>query len=238
MNLLISRHDKIGDFILTLPMIKLAKERIVGATVVVLVSKVNAELSKNLDFIDEVIVYEDDVFSLAKKIKEAKIDVSISAFTDTKVALALFLAGVKKRIAPATKFAQIFSNIRVKQRRSRVEKREFEYNLELLKAVDERVDLTFERPLLKFNEDEKREIFEKFKDEIGLKGEAKIVAFHAGSGGSSDGNLSVNEYVNLAKSIVHVHRVKVVFIFGPDDETVFEEVKKLVDFEEIGRAHV
>ena len=53
---------------------------------------------------------------------------SISAFTDKKVALALFLAGVKKRIAPATKFAQIFSNIRVKQRRSRVEKREIEYN--------------------------------------------------------------------------------------------------------------
>lgn len=47
MNLLITRHDKIGDYVLTLPMIKIAKQQLVDTKIIVLVSKVNYEFSKN-----------------------------------------------------------------------------------------------------------------------------------------------------------------------------------------------
>ncbi|MGP1580544.1 MAG: glycosyltransferase family 9 protein [Wolinella sp.] len=67
MRLLITRHDKIGDFVLTLPMIKLAKEQIKEVKIIVLVSKVNFEFAKSIDFIDEVILYEKNPLLLAKK---------------------------------------------------------------------------------------------------------------------------------------------------------------------------
>ena len=119
-NLLITRHDKIGDFALTLPTYQAAHKQLKNVKVIALVSKVNYEFAKQIDFIDNVILYEDDLFALIKSIKSKNIDVSISAFTDTKLAFALFLSGVKIRYAPATKIAQIFSNHRIVQRRSQV----------------------------------------------------------------------------------------------------------------------
>ncbi len=143
MNILITRHDKIGDFVLTLPTYQVAKNQIPNSKIIALVSKVNFELASSMGFIDDVILYDEDLFTLVKRIKEKNIDVSISAFTDTKLAFALLLAGVKKRYAPATKIAQIFSNKRVKQRRSQVKMTEAEYNLDLLKAFYPSIDLKY-----------------------------------------------------------------------------------------------
>jgi len=205
MNILITRHDKIGDFCTSLPMFKVLKEQ-TNHKLFALVSPINKELAKEFDFIDEVIVFEKDVFRLAKKIKKAKIDISISAYIDTTLGLALFLSKVKTRIAPATKLAQIFFNKRVVQRRSEVKMAEFEYNLELLKAYDKNLKLEFQRPLVDF----------------GLKRE-NIVAFHPGFGGSSDGNLSFKDYLKLADSIKD--KTKVIFTFGPDDREAYEYFK-------------
>jgi len=164
-NILITRHDKIGDFVLTLPTYQVAKNQIPNSKIIALVSKVNYELASSMDFIDDVILYDEDLFTLVKRIREKDIDVSISAFTDTKLAFALLLAGVRKRYAPATKIAQIFSNNRVKQRRSQVKMTEAEYNLDLLKAFYSDLDLKYDKPLLKFSKNDIENILLKFKIE-------------------------------------------------------------------------
>ncbi len=233
MNLLITRHDKIGDFVLTLPTYQVAKKQIPNSRIIALVSKVNYELASSMGFIDDVILYDEDLFTLVKRIKEKNIDVSISAFTDTKLAFALLLAGVKKRYAPATKLAQIFSNNRVKQRRSLVKMTEAEYNLDLLKAFYPSIELKYDKPLLKFSKDEIETILLKFKKETDLESDYKYIAFHPGFGGSSDGNLTVDDYIKLAKSISRIKKVKVVFTFGPDDKETKEYIEKNLDFDAV-----
>ena len=233
MNLLITRHDKIGDFITSLPTFYAAKKNFPEAKIIALVSKINYELAQSMPFIDEVIEYEDDVCALRTKFIEAKIDVSISCFTDTKLALALLLAGVKKRIAPATKLAQVFSNVRIKQRRSQVKMREFEYNLELLKALDGSINTSFEKPLLSFDEASTQTVLKNFEKENNLNHSYKFVAFHAGFGGSSDGNFSLDDYINLARTASQVKNVKVVFTFGPDDGATKEYIQNNIDFDVI-----
>lgn len=233
MNLLITRHDKIGDFVLTLPTYQVAKKQVPNAKIIALVSKVNYELASSMNFIDDVILYDEDLFTLVKRIKEKNIDVSISAFTDTKLAFALFLAGVKKRYAPATKFAQIFSNNRVKQRRSLVKMTEAEYNLDLLKVFYPSIELKYDKPLLKFSKDEIETILLKFKKETNLINDYIYIAFHPGFGGSSDGNLTVDDYIKLAKSISSIEKVKVVFTFGPDDKETKEYIEKNIDFDAV-----
>jgi len=210
-NILITRHDKIGDFCTTLPMIKVLKKE-TNHKIFVLVSKVNYEFAKNFDFIDEVVLYEDKPIKLAKKLKDLNIDISISAFIDTKLALGLFLSGIKTRIAPATKIAQIFFNKKVIQRRSEVKMSEWEYNLELLKAFDSSLNLTYTPPILNLNN--KRQ---------------NLVVFHPGFGGSSDGNLKVEDYLTLANSIKD--KTKVIFTFGPDDKETKEYIVKNSNFE-------
>jgi ADP-heptose:LPS heptosyltransferase len=232
MNLLISRHDKIGDFCVTLPVFKIAHEKLENTKIIALVSKVNYAFAQQIPFIDDVILYEDNVFTLAKKIREKNIDVSISCFTDTKLALALLFAGVKERFAPATKIAQIFSNRRVKQRRSEVKMTEAQYNLQLLNAY-RTVGYEYQRPLFTFSIEEKQKILQDFKTRCNIKKDSKLVAFHAGFGGSSDGNLTLDDYINLARTASKQENTQVVFTFGPDDIKTKEYIQNHLDFNAI-----
>ena len=205
MKILVTRHDKIGDFVTMLPVCKVLKEQ-TDHKIYMLVSKVNVPLAKELDFIDGVIEYSSNKKELIKQIKSHNFDVSISGFIDSDLGYILWRSKIKKRIAPATKLAQIFFNKRLKQRRSQVKKREFEYNLELLKLLDGSLDLNFSKPLYPLNY--KREDF---------------IIFHPGFGGSSDGNLSLDEYLYLAKKASKF--TKVVFTFGPDDTKSKEYIR-------------
>ena len=218
MNILITRHDKIGDFITMLPVCKVLKEQ-TDHKIVMLVAKVNVALAKELNFIDDVIEYTDDSKALTETIKAHNFDVSISGYIDTTLGKVLFKSRIPKRIAPATKIAQIFFNKRVKQRRSEVKIREFEYNLELLKAFDKGLILDFERPLLNNSN---------MHSQAGAWERENFIIFHAGFGGSSDGNLSLDDYLKLAKTAsTHTH---VVFSFGPDDGESKAYIKKHLDF--------
>ncbi len=213
MNILITRHDKIGDFCVTLPLFKAIKEQYPNTKVTALVSKVNFEFAKNIEFIDDVILYDkNDLEKTLQTIKDKKFDASISAYIDTALGKMLFKSGIKTRVAPATKIAQIFFNKRVTQRRSRVEKTEWQYNLDLAKKIFPDIKLDFTRPLLKFEE----------------KKESRVI-FHPGFGGSSDGNLSLDDYLNLARSISQ-SSFEVVFSFGPDDGVSKEYIEKNLDF--------
>lgn len=217
MNLLITRHDKIGDFVVTLPLFKAIKEQYPSTKLTALVSKVNFDFAQNIEFIDDVILFDKNNLSRIKQeIKSKKFDASISAYIDTAVGKLLFGSGIKKRIAPATKIAQLFFNQRVKQRRSQVKKREWEYNLDLGKAIFPDIKLEFSKPLLTVH-------YLPFTKE-------KKVIFHPGFGGSSDGNLTLDDYINLARSIKN-SEYEIVFSFGPDDETSKEYIQYHLDFE-------
>jgi ADP-heptose:LPS heptosyltransferase len=180
--------------------------------IVFLVAKVNVALAQSFDFIDEVIEYTDDSFTLLKRLNSIKADVSISGYIDNHLGLCLFLAKIPIRIAPATKLAQIFFNKTIKQRRSRVEKTEWRYNLDLVKEFDDSLKLGFQKPLLKTNMQKE-----------------DFIILHCGFGGSSDGNLKLDDYIKLAKKASS--KTNVVFSFGPDDDISKEYIKNNLDFE-------
>ncbi|OHE03400.1 MAG: heptosyltransferase [Sulfurimonas sp. RIFOXYD12_FULL_33_39] len=223
MNILVVRNDKLGDFITALPAVYVLKQHNPNNRVVVCVAPLNRALAEACDFIDEVIVDNGGtVFELAKKLQNAKIDVSITLFSNTRVALAQFLAGIPKRIAPATKIAQIFYNKRVVQRRSKVEMAEFEYNLELTRALFNDISLEYKKPLLAFSDAKK--IYEVFclNNDI----EKEVVAFHVGFGGSSDANWNLDEYEILIREVIKQDKYQVVLTFGPDEKELYEEMQK------------
>lgn len=214
MNLLITRHDKIGDFVVTLPLFKAIKEQYPNTKLTALVSRINFEFAKEISFIDDVILYDkNDLNKTLQEIKSKKFDASISCFIDTSLAILLFKSGIKIRVAPATKIAQIFFNRRIIQRRSRCEKTEWRYNLDLAKSIFPDIKLDFKRPLLDFN----------------IKKDNRII-FHVGSGGTSDGNLNLDDYLNLARS-VKSSKFEIVFSFGPDDQKQKDYVLEHINFE-------
>lgn len=223
MNILVVRNDKLGDFITALPTFYVLKHHNPSNRIIALVAPLNRKLAQSCDFIDEVIVDEGkDILELAFEIKKANIDASITLFSNTRVALAQWIARIPIRIAPATKIAQIFYNRRIKQRRSRVEMAEFEYNLQLTKALFGDISLDFPKPLLHFAD----ENFQKFSTKYGIT--KPVVAFHPGFGGSSDANWTLSEYMQLVSIAVENEAIDVVMTFGPDEEKLYDGAKSLL----------
>jgi ADP-heptose:LPS heptosyltransferase len=226
MNILVVRNDKLGDFITALPSFYVLKHHNPSNRIIALVAPLNQKLAESCDFIDEVIVdSSEDILALAFKIKEARIDASITLFSNTRVALAQWIARIPIRIAPATKIAQIFYNRRIKQRRSELKMAEFEYNLELTKALFPDITLDFPKPLLQFQGAD--EVYSAFCSEYGVN--KPIIAFHPGFGGSSDANWTLKEYVELVRLAEADKRVDVVMTFGPDEEKLYNEAKLLLE---------
>jgi ADP-heptose:LPS heptosyltransferase len=128
----------------------------------------------------------------------------------------LWRSRISRRIAPATKLAQFLFSDRIKQRRSQVEKSEFVYNLELGKALFPGLKMEYDQPLLDFR--------------CQTPSQKRIIAFHPGFGGSSDGNLRLEDYLRLARRAAANPSFDVVFTFGPDDRELREQVDGLLDF--------
>ena len=226
-NILVTRHDKIGDFIVSLPIFKCLKDARPNDKVIALVSKINVPLAEKVPYIDSVIEYRrDDMGYTLSEIKKANCNISISAFIDDRLGFLLWRAGIPKRLAPATKVAQIWFNKRVKQRRSEVKKTEIEYNLDLLKAFDSSISVNYSRPLLNFDKNDVDHSFNAFCEDNDIDSSLPIIGFHPGSGGSTDGNLSVDDYINLATSALKYSKCNIVFTFGPDDIELYSIVKE------------
>ncbi|MDY0123304.1 glycosyltransferase family 9 protein [Sulfurimonas sp.] len=222
MNILVVRTDKLGDFITALPAMYVLKQHDPKNRIIACVAPLNKTLAQSCNFIDEVIVDDSgSLFELVSKLKKAKIDASITLFSNTRVAIAQFLARITHRIAPATKIAQIFYTKRVVQRRSEVKMAEFEYNLELTKALFSDINLEYKKPLLEF-EDAKK-IYDVFC--INNDIDREVVAFHVGFGGSSDANFTLDEYEILIREVVKEGKYQVVLTFGPDEKELYEEMQ-------------
>lgn len=214
-SILITRHDKIGDFVLSLPLCKAIKAHSPSTRVTVLVAPVNAAFAQSIPFIDQVVVWESDPKKTLAALKPLAISTSISCYIDSQLGWVLWQAGIKRRIAPATKFAQMLFNERIKQRRSRVEKTEWAYNLDLGRAVFPDLSLKLTPPVLPLPPN---------------LSNVTRVAFHPGFGGSSDGNLSLDDYLVLARRASQLPDVEVIFTFGPNDQASHAWITEHLDF--------
>ena len=218
MNILIVRNDKLGDFITALPAIYVLKKYNPENKIIVFIAPLNKELALACGFIDEVITDTGlGMWELAKVFRHVEIDVSITLFSNTRVALSQFLAKIPKTIAPATKIAQIFYTHRVKQRRSEVKMAEFEYNLELTKKLFPDISLEYPKPLLELKSTS--------------KSHENAICFHVGFGGSSDANWTLDEYEILIRQALKNN--KIVLTFGPDEKHLMQNMQDRFKNEEI-----
>jgi ADP-heptose:LPS heptosyltransferase len=110
-----------------------------------------------------------------------------------------------------------------------VEKPEWAYNLDLGRSLFPNLPQAFRRPLLI----PPRTVLDGTVVAGVLRAcdSKRIVVFHPGFGGSSDGNLPLADYIRLARIASEIPGVHVVFTFGPDDLVAYEQVRIGLDFE-------
>lgn len=208
--ILVVRNDKLGDFMLAWPALACLKRADPGNRISVLVPAYTAPLAHACPWIDEVLLDPDAKHDrLARRdllatLREERFDALLTLYSTPRVGWLGWRAGISLRLAPATKWAQVFYNHRIVQRRSHSRKPEYLYNLELAEALLARLGQVPPRPLAPpywplpaSARDEQRR---RLAEELTLDPTRPWVFMHAGSGGSAV-NLSPTQYASLAATI-------------------------------------
>ena len=229
MRILVVRNDKIGDFMLAWPVFALLKHHWPEAQLSALVPPYTAELASLCPWIDEVVIDEGEGgLALGHKLRAHNFDAMLTLFSTSRVAVAGMLARIPYRLAPATKVAQLFYNHRLVQRRSRSEKPEYAYNLDLAY----RLLSDFDKIALKVTADERQQDYlpaeiprPLFRVQVERKGgsDKLNIVIHPGSGGSAN-NLTTEQYIKLAGHIESVQALQFTITAGPGEEQAANEI--------------
>jgi len=200
--IIISRTDKIGDLVLSIPSFFMVKKMYPNAEITILVRKYNYEIVKNLPYIDRVVKIDDyRRVELIEKIKYFKADVFIALYNDEFVMQLAKASKASVKIGPLSKIKSFFIyNKGVLQKRSKSIKNEAEYNLDLIKKLDsKKFDDLFELKTEICYEEKHRKAVEIFIEEENIK--SPILVINPFMGGSAK-NISDEEYIELIKVVL------------------------------------
>jgi lipopolysaccharide heptosyltransferase II len=216
--ILIVRTDRIGDVILTLPMISALHSSFPSASLAILLRSYTEDLAEGQEGLSSVITEDvqekkKSFFSLLAELRTERFDAVVVAYPRFRIALLLRLAGIPLRVGTAFRWYSFLFNRKVYEHRKTVEKHEAEYNLSLLKELGCGIPEKAEAHLAITKKDKEKAA--SIRAELGLKDSDRIVLLHPGSGGSAR-NWKPENFASLAREIAR-KRFRV-FITGTEAE--------------------
>lgn len=221
--ILVVRNDKLGDFMLAWPALALLKAHLPKDEIHVLVPEYTREIAGLCPSVDRVIVdpgSQGSAAVLRTVFREQHYHMLVTLFSTTRVGLGAWLARIPIRVAPATKFAQIFYNRRLVQRRSRSLKPEHEYNSELARFALEQLGLRAKTltapPYLGFEPKDIQALRRAFVIANKIPDRHGLIFVHPGSGGSAPG-LSLDQYRQLIHGLSSDRGICIVLSAGPGE---------------------
>jgi len=244
--ILIIRNDKLGDFCLSLPTFALLKHCLPSVELHALVPGYTQPIAEACPHIDKVIIDPGSqadkhaMSELKSTLQAENYPVALTLFSTTRIGLLLSRAKIPTRIAPATKIAQIFYNHRIRQRRSQSLKPEYEYNLDLAKALLRLVQINCDfsplSPYLIYPELEIAQLRDAFVEQYNIT-DKRLIFIHPGSGGSAN-NLDLNQFSDLALALSNNDQYYIVISAGPGEYDIAHEVAAKLNRAKLNQAQV
>lgn len=231
--ILVTRTDKLGDFMLVWPALALLRAALPAARIDVLVGPGGDKISQLCRYVDDVLIDRGQpIRELANEIKSNKYDAALSFFVSRRVAAALWFGRVPFRLAPATKIYQVLFQGRQVQRRSKSLMPEYEYNLDLVRALLLHYGIIIPQvpgaPYLKFSRRCLSQRLKEVENYYGLTSRSKLIIIHPGSGGSAR-NITPKGYAALANKIAEWSECFFLITAGPGEETVALDVSDAIE---------
>ncbi|MFH1622459.1 MAG: glycosyltransferase family 9 protein [Candidatus Omnitrophota bacterium] len=211
---LISRTDRLGDVLLSTPVIKNLRKNLPGAHIAVMVKESLLDLLKGNPYLDEVIAFDKigkhkgliDSIRFTRKIRKKNFDLALILHPTIRVHLILFFAGIKERIGYDKKWGFLNTRI-IKHTKQLGQKHESEYTLDFLKKLGlVSFDKTMFMPIYK----ESEEWADGFLKERNLYS-SKIVLIHAQA--SCPSRLWPQDYYNsVVDNLISIYNANVIYI--------------------------
>ncbi len=151
------RPDKIGDLVLSTPVIEGIKKKYPEEKLFVICSNYAYKVLLNHPAIEKLIIYDGKNHrEIYEKLTNYKIDKAIDLFPLFNIALTLLKAKVEIRATSGFRWFQWLYNRRIYLRRSKCMKKEWEYNLDIAALVFPEIEKNVS-PVLYLSEKEKEE---------------------------------------------------------------------------------
>ena len=187
-SILIIRTDSLGDVILSFPVISALRRKFSSTQIWFLGKNYTKDILECSPHLDGIILTDDisnrkkKMGVLVREIKEKEFDTAVVLYPELAIALAIFLAGIPRRIGTGYRWYSMLFNKRIYEHRKYCKKHEVEYNLGLLKPlnIDEK-KVEFD---IKIPEKDKDKIKKILKDK-GISENDTLIIIHPGSRGSA-----------------------------------------------------
>lgn len=232
LRILVVRCDRLGDVILSTPVFDVIKRHYPHSYLTVMVQASVAPLLRGLPSVDEVMIYEPNgrhrgiggLWRLIGDIRNGGHRISVVLQSQWKIALAIFLAAVRYRIGPLSKFYSfVLYNRGVRQHRSQVEMHETDYNLQLLRRLGIRVG-TRNVPVSVHLGEKPQAWARAWLLEKGWDPTHQLIAVHPGMGGSAL-NWPESHYAELIRVLIREGK-QVLLTGGPTEGALLRRIQE------------
>ncbi|MDP2300815.1 MAG: glycosyltransferase family 9 protein [Ignavibacteria bacterium] len=188
---MIVRTDRIGDVMLSLPLIDFIKQKYPLCKITFLLREYTSALALDYDGINEVLLLieqkgKPNLLQNVIMLRRQNIDTVIVVYPTFIISLIIFLSGIKKRIGTGYRWYSFFFTHKVYEHRKTAERHELEYNLNLLKQIG--INQVINESSIKFHltisvETRNKVLSILTRNKINL--DKPIIIVHPGSGGSA-----------------------------------------------------
>ncbi len=232
LRILVVRPDRLGDVVLSTPVLDSIKRHYSMSQLTVLVKKNVEPLLKGLSSVDQLMIFDPEgkhagikgFFRLYKEIRQFRFLIAVVLQSHWKIAMILFLARIRYRIGPLSKFhSYLFYNTGVRQHRSQVEMHEADYNLQLLRKMGIRVGARNVPTHIDVPEASKKAAQDWLKN-LGWDSKKPLVVVHPGMGGSAL-NWPESHYQELIRKLIEDGR-QVLITAGPSEGPLVDRIEE------------
>lgn len=138
--ILLIRTDRLGDVVLTLPMLGVIRRALPGAHIAMMLRRYTGSIVEGHRDVDEILWYDGPEGFLPfgrmlARLREGRFDAAIAVHPRLRIAALLVLAGIPLRIGSGYRYYSFLFNRRVYEHRKDARRHELEYNLELLRPL-------------------------------------------------------------------------------------------------------
>jgi len=227
--ILVVRTDRIGDVLLSTPVIKALRQKYPQAYVSMMVSPYARDVVEGNPYLDEVIVYDKEgkhkgffrSLKFASRLKKKKFDLAIILHPTNRTHLLTFLAGIPERLGYNRKLGFLLTR-RIEHVKQKGQKHEAEYNLELLSELG----ITGNLPelFMPVKDDSENWAEDLFARE-GIRDTDKILAINPGASCPSK-VWPAERFAEAAEKLAERYNFKILVLGGPKDMRLADKVSR------------
>jgi len=231
--ILIVRTDRIGDVVLSTPVITATRQAFPHAYIAMMVSPETEEIVAQNPHLNEVIVYDKKLsyrgifqtLRFATHLREKRFDLALVLHSTTRVNLISFLAKIPKRVGYARRKMDFLLTDKLEYRKRLGEKHESEYSLDVLRSLGVKVE---KAPLCVSIKKKSEKNIDNLLFKRGVKKRLRMAVIHPGASCISKMWPQEN-FARLADILIERFNLTVVLISSPEQIKIGENVKGLMN---------